>query len=155
YFAAKPGSILDRLMSSDTLARMPKTGVRWPTKDIEAEAKIACEAQALGEQGGPPIDEQFPPNLLTAYSGAASTDYDNSFINFVQLKGKVQVVFGDNWVRSSVDQFAANIGLFGGADFVTRYNEARTATSDFLLGLDKMAPDICDKAATGLSGPFV
>jgi hypothetical protein len=57
-------------------------------------------------------------------------------------------------VRNGTDEFQANIGLFGGVDFTTHFVEARTATPEFLLGLDVMAPDVCAKAATGAVGPF-
>ncbi|MBL8955200.1 MAG: hypothetical protein JNK82_30765, partial [Myxococcaceae bacterium] len=89
------------------------------------------------------------------YAGPAHTGYENSFINMVQLQGRVKQVFADDWVRGGVNQYSANIGLFGGVDFTTRFNEARAATSEFLLGLDKLAPDVCAQAVTAKTGPFV
>ncbi len=155
YFDEKPGSLVDRLTTTDKLARMPKDGKLWPKADVEAVAQVACMVKAYAMQGGTPPDEQFPPNLLSAYTGPAATGYDNSFINMVQLQGRVKEVFADDWVRGGVNQFNANIGLFGGVDFSTRYNEARAATSEFLLGLDKLAPDVCARAVAMKTGPFV
>lgn len=154
YFDDKPGSLLDRLTTTDKLARMPKDGKLWPKADVEAVARVQCMVKAYAGQGGTPPDEQFPMNLLTPYAGPAITTYDNSFINMVQLQGKVKAVFNDDWVRGGTNQYQANIGLFGGVDFTTRYNEARVATSEFLLGLDKLAPDVCAQAATARTGPF-
>ena len=52
----------------------------------------------------------------------------------MQLKGKVAAVFGDAWVRGGADQFQANIGLLGGADFTSHFVEARVATPRFPPG---------------------
>jgi hypothetical protein len=154
FFDDKPGTLVDRLTTTDALARMPKDGKAWPKADIEAVARIACEVKAYAMQGGTAVDEQFPPNLLTPFTGTKPTDYENTFINMVQLQGRVKAVFADDWVRGGTNQYLANIGLFGGADFVTRFNEVRTATSEFLLGLDKLAPDVCTQAVTAKTGPF-
>ena len=96
----------------------------------------------------------FPPLLLQPYAGPVIDVYDNTFLGYMQLKGKVTAVFGDAWVRGGVDQFQANIGLLGGADFTSHYVEARVATPDFLLALDSLSKDVCSAAVTGKSGPF-
>ena len=157
YFENKPGSLVDRLTSGDPMAKMPKGPVSWVKADIEAVAKIGCQLKAFEMSGGPAADEVFPPNLLAPYSGAASTIYDNTFVNFPQLKGKVKQVFNDDWIRGTpaVNNFTKNIGLFGGVDFVAQFVEARVATPEFLLGLDALAPDICGRAQTAKTGPFV
>ncbi len=80
--------------------------------------------------------------------------YDNPFLNFVQLKSKVKQQFNDTWVRGGVDKFAQHVGLFGGVDYVQYFIEARVATPDFLMGLDSLAPDVCQAAATHRTGPF-
>jgi hypothetical protein len=157
YFDDKPSTVLARIISTDPVAHMPNNGKWWPNADIEAAARIACQVKAYEQQGGVPIDEQFPPDLVAAYTGAPNTDYDNSFINFLQLKGKVKAVFADSWVRGpdgGTDQFEANISQFGGADYVTQYTEQSTVTADFLLGMDKLAPDVCTAAAQNKTGPF-
>ena len=98
--------------------------------------------------------EDFPAALLQPYTGPANTDYDDTFLDFPQLKAKVKAVFADDWVRNNVDQWAKNITLFGGVDFVSHYTEPRGATSDFLLGLDLLSKDVCGAASTAKSGPF-
>jgi hypothetical protein len=107
-----------------------------------------------GGGDGAPSDEQFPDTLLAPYSGPPSDVYDNTFVGYMQLKGKVAAIFGDAWVRGGVDQFEANIGLLGGADFVSHFVEARVATSDFLLVLDSLSKDVCSAAVAAGSGPF-
>lgn len=157
YFEAKPGSLVDRLATADPMAKMPKGLPTWSKEDIEAVAKIGCQLKAFETNGGPAADEVFPPNLLTPYTGPASTIYDNTFINYPQLKGRVKQVFNDDWVRGTpaVNNFTKNIGLFGGVDFVTHFVEARVATPEFLLGMDALAPDLCSRAQTAKTGPFV
>lgn len=152
FLQDQPGTMLDRLTTADPLAHMPRGGT-WTNEEVEATAAIVCKVKALDLQGGTPVDEQFPPNLLQPYVGDAGS-YDNTFINYTQLKSKVQSVFADDWVRGGTDKFAQNIGQFGGVDFVTKFTEARAATSEFLMGLDSLAPDICGQAATALTGPF-
>jgi hypothetical protein len=115
---------------------------------------VGCEVRAFEAGGGALADEQFPPELLSPYSGPPINSYDNPFLNFLQLKGKVKSVFNDEWVRGGVDQFERNIGLFGGVNFQTHFVEARAATPDFLLGMDALAPDLCTPAATNGTGPF-
>lgn len=153
YFLRKPGSILDRLITQDAAAQMPRSS-RWEKENIEALAHLACKVQAFEEQGGLLPDEEFPPNLLTPFTGTKPTTYENTFINSVQLEGRVKQVFNDDWVRGGVDKFAANLSSFGGVNFTTTFVEARVATPEFLLGLDLLAPDVCQQAATAKTGPF-
>jgi hypothetical protein len=152
FFQDQPGTVLDRLLATDPLSHMPRGGT-WTSAEIEAAATIVCQVKALDLQGGTPADEMFPPNLLQAYGGDAGS-YDNTFINYTQLKSKVISVFADDWVRAGTDRFAQNIGQFGGVDFVTRFTEARAATPEFMMGLDSLAPDLCGQAATARTGPF-
>ena len=107
-----------------------------------------------GGSTGPAADEQFPSSLLTPYAGPAIDVYDNTFVGYMQLKGKVAAIFNDGWVRGGTDRFQANIGLLGGADFVSHYVEARVATADFLLALDSLSKDVCSAAVAAKSGPF-
>jgi hypothetical protein len=153
-FNDDPGSLLARVTAADPRTRMPQGTRALPTAVIESLAKTACIVRAYEAQGGVAADEQFPPELLATYTGPANTDYDNAFLNFVQLRAKVKSVFHDDWVRGGVDQFDKNVGLLGGVDFRTHYVEARVATPDFLLGLDVLAPDVCTAAVTNGTGPF-
>lgn len=154
YFKNEPGSLLARVTSTEATARMPQGGTPLPKAVIQAIARTACMVQTYEASGGTAADEQFPPELLTNYTGPAITDYDNTFLNFVQLQSKVKAVFGETWVRNGENLFQKNIGLFGGVDFTSHFVEARVATPDFLLGLDVLAPDVCGAAATAASGPF-
>ena len=136
FFNDDEGSILARLTNTDARVRMPQAAPAWPDETVKAVAKVGCMIRAFEAGGGTAADEQFPPELLLPYGGPAISSYDNPFLNFVQLKSKVSSIFNDTWVRTGVDQFERNIGLFGGVNFTTHFVEARVATPDFLLGLD-------------------
>ena len=154
FFRDDPRSLLARLVSTDAASRMPRGAGAWDAADVIEVARIGCMARAYEANGGTPPDEQFPPDLLTPYTGAPSPNYDNTFINYAQLKNKVRAVFADDWVRGGEDRFEKNIGLFGGVNFTTHFVEARAATAEFLLGLDVLAPEVCRAAVTAHTGPF-
>ncbi len=154
FFADDQGSVLARLINVDDRVRMPQAAPAFSDATVQAVAKVACMLKAFEANGGTAADEQFPPELLLPYGGAAISSYDNPFLNFVQLKGKVKSIFNDDWVRTGADQYERNIGLFGGVNFTTHFVEARVATPDFLLGMDSLAPDVCGAAATAGTGPF-
>jgi hypothetical protein len=154
FFRDEPGSLLARVTNTDPVVRMPVGAPALPDATVQALAQVGCMVRTFEANGGPPADEQFPAELLMPYTGTPSTSYDNPFINYVQLKNKVQAVFNDDWVRTGTNQFERNIGLFGGVNFTTHFVEARVASPDFLLGLDVLAPDVCGAAATNGRGPF-
>lgn len=105
--------------------------------------------------GGDLPDEQFPPALLAPYTGPPIDYYDNTNVNYIQLKARINRVFADNGIGGNTETYLANkIALLGGADFVTHFSEARNITPDFLLALDGVAKDACARAATNKSGPF-
>ncbi|MDY7227816.1 carbohydrate-binding domain-containing protein [Hyalangium rubrum] len=155
YLRTSAGSLLSRLITTDESARMPRGQPSWNARELAALASLTCQLAAV-EARSPqtPPDEEFPPALLQPYSGPPVASYDNPFLNFVQLKGKVKLVFNDSWVRNNVDKFAQRVGLFGGVDYEQYFVEARVATPDFLLGLDELALDVCGAAATNRTGPF-
>jgi hypothetical protein len=105
--------------------------------------------------GGPLADEQFPPDLLNPYTGPPNTDYENTFISYLQLVARINELFADTGLGGGTDAyFASKIALLGGADFKTTFTEARVATSDFLVALDGVAKEACGRAATNKTGPF-
>ncbi len=102
-----------------------------------------------------PEDEQFPPDLRTPYTGPPIAYYDNTFVTYWQFKSRIASVFADTGIGGNTDTYlASKISLLGGADFVTHFSEARTATQDFLLALDAVAKDACARAGTNKTGPF-
>lgn len=155
FFRDDPRSLLARLVNPDAAARMPQGAGAWDKAALVEVARIGCMARAYEANGGTPPDEQFPPQLLEPYTGAPNPNYDNTFINYAQLKNKVNALFDDPWVRGGEDLFEKNIGLFGGVNFTTHFVEARAATAEFLLGLDVLAPDLCSAAVANHTGPFV
>lgn len=155
FLTTQPGSLVSRLVATDESVRMPRNQPSWSAKEIAAMASLTCQLAAV-EARSPqtPPDEEFPPALLQPYTGPAVATYDNPFLSYVQLKGKVKQVFNDDWVRGGVDKFAQTVGLFGGVDYVQYFVEARVASPDFLLGMDALAPDVCLQAARNKTGPF-
>jgi len=111
--------------------------------------------EALVIPGGELPDEQFPKELLEPYNGPPINEYDNTPIGYLQLKARVKRVFADEGIGGNTEAyFAEKLPLLGGADFVTRFAEARTVTPDFLLALDGVAKDACARAAANRTGPF-
>ncbi|WP_224361187.1 carbohydrate-binding domain-containing protein [Hyalangium versicolor] len=155
FLSTQPGSIVSRLVATDESARMPRGQPAWSAQEISAMASLTCQLAAV-EVRSPqtPPDEEFPPALLQAYTGPQVATYDNPFLGYVQLKGKVKQVFNDDWIRGGVDKFASHVGLFGGVDYEQYFVEARVASPDFLLGLDDLAADVCLQAARNKTGPF-
>ena len=133
---------------------MPPGGPAWTADEKAALQRVACDL-AEADTSAPAADEVFPPELELPWDGPAATDYDNAFLTYDQLRGRVDVVFDDAWVRDGVDRFSDNIALFGGVDFVTSFVPARQATPEFLAGLDLLAEDVCGRAAHDGTGPFV
>jgi hypothetical protein len=149
YLGRDAGSALARILDDS----MPQGGPAWSAAEKALLDDFTC-ALARADAAGPPLDEQFPPELELPYEGPAITDYDNAFLTYNQLRGRVLTVFDDAWVREGVDRFAESISLFGGVDFLTSFVAARQATPEFLAGLDLMAEDVCDRAVELQAGPF-
>ncbi len=157
-FRNAPSTIFDRLTSLSPDAGMPLAKAKWHPTDIRYVRDVVCKLTML-KLDAP--DEEFPRQLLLPYSppGDAGVLYENTFITYPQLQGKVSAVFNDDWKRSvdggTVDRFADNRGLLGGVDFSTYFNEPRVAKPEFLLALDSLAVDVCARAAQQKVGPFV
>ncbi len=154
FFDNKAGGLLARLKGADAASRMPLGAPAWSAAEIARVERVVCELAAMGGVGGDAPDEQFPAALNSPYTGPPSNVYDNTFLVYPQLRSKVKSVFNDDWVRDGVDRFAENIALLGGADFKKTFQEARSASPDFLLALNALSRDVCSAAATGGTGPF-
>ena len=146
-----PGSMVFRIEDNS----MPQGGPAWTRSEKDLLAQLACDLSAVDGGVDTPLDEQFPPELTLPYDGPAITDYDNTFLTFNQLRGRVSEVFHDEWVRLGVDEFSTNIALFGGVDFIATFVPGRAATPEFLAGLDILAQDVCQRAAADGTGPMV
>ncbi len=155
FLTPESGSLLSRLVTTDESARMPRGAAPWSAQEIARVAHLTCQLAAVeARQPMSRPDEEFPQALLEPYGGPAIATYDNPFLGYLQLKGKVKAVFNDDWVRGGVDRFSQNVGLFGGVDYQNHFVEARVATADFFLGLDDLSRDVCLTAATARTGPF-
>lgn len=155
FMKPESGSLLSRLVTPDESVRMPRGQPAWSKEEIANVARLTCQLAAVeARPSAAKADEEFPQALLQPYTGPSVATYDNPFIGFEQLKGKVKSVFNDAWVRNGEDRFAQNVGLFGGVDYKDHFVEARVATADFFLGLDDLSRDVCLVAATNKTGPF-
>jgi hypothetical protein len=156
YFSVQgPDSILARLETENTKKRMPKgrSVEPWTKGEIESFRVFLNEIQEVGLNSAH-NDESFPSVLLNPYAGEIPSADDNQFITYSQLKGKIQTIFEDHWIRAGKDLFKENVAFFNGADFKTRFNESNQATSSFLSGLDLMARDVGARAYRKRTGPF-
>ncbi len=151
----RPDSMLDRLEATNPKRRMPK-GKNAPVWSAEELAKLKNFASSVaGAEAGTTQDDVFPWELLAPYRGEIPEfEADTQFLTWTQLKGKVATLFEDNWVREGVDQFDANVALFGGADFRTRFSESSRATSGYLAALKILAKDLAERAYHLRRGPF-
>ena len=155
FLTPESGSLLSRLVTTDESTRMPRGQPSWSAQELAAVASLTCQLAAVEKrQPAARPDEEFPQALLEPYTGPAVATYDNPFLGYLQLKGKVKAVFNDDWMRGGVDRFAQNVGLFGGVDYKDHFVEARVATADFFLGLDELSRDVCLASATNGTGPF-
>lgn len=150
-----PDTLLARITSENSQKRMPKgkTAQPWPSNDIERLKAFLLDLNANAETGERP-DERFPASLLRAYQGKAPDTFDNQFIAYRQLRGKIKVIFDDDWVRDGKDLFQENLAMFGGADFKERFNESTQPSSTFLTALETLAKDIASQADARKAGPF-
>ncbi|MBU6399730.1 MAG: hypothetical protein KGS61_05380 [Verrucomicrobia bacterium] len=155
YFAASgPDSLLGRLSTTHPKRRMPKNGKPWTPAEIKRLRDFVADLNQQVKTAARP-DEQFPSALLTPYHGPVSSALDNQFISYTQLRGKIRTIFHDDGVRNGHDLFEENIGLFGGADFTTRFNESTKASATFLSGVALIAREVATRAYTRKTGPFV
>lgn len=149
-------SLIERITTSDKAIKMPPTGLTpWTPAEIASLTAFAEEVQKRRQVGGVKPDEAFPFHLQSAYTGAPHVGGpDNTFLSFRQLRGKIQSIFNDDWRREDRDLFIENLHLFGGADFVRRYDETTKASPTFLTGVEMMARDVASRSYLSRTGPF-
>ena len=103
--------------SENPKKRMPKGKIAapWSSEDIERLKSFLGDLNSNRETGAR-SDERFPASLLRPYKGPAPDTFDNQFITYRQLRGKIKVIFNDEWIRDGKDLFQENVAMFGGAD---------------------------------------
>ena len=153
-----PSSLLARISSTDPGQRMPPTGMpAWSEADKTRlrEFMGALAQTAAPDSGRMRPDEQFPPALLLPYSGPRRVSgQDNTFLSYYQLRHKIATLFGDDWRRGDRDQYLENLAQFGGADFITRFDESTRPTPSYLSAVGELAADASSRAYLDRSGPF-
>lgn len=155
YLKAKGvDTLLTRVTTIHADKRMPKDSEQWSEPDIQELKLFLDSVQKASEETGQPTDEQFPRSLLSEYKGEEAVGSENQFLTFRQLKGKIRVIFEDDWVRGNRDLFSENLAMLGGADFKTRFNESSQPSASFLTGLEMLARDVSNKAYEQKTGPF-
>jgi hypothetical protein len=147
-------TLLSRVSTEHAAKRMPKDAAGWSEEEIKRLKNFARSLKKSEVEGGVAADEQFPRSLLSPYRGPTLPATENQFLSYRQLKGKIKVLFGDDWVRDDRDLFAENVALFGGADFKTRYNESSQPSASFLSGMEMLSRDVANRAFERRAGPF-
>ena len=149
--------LVERIGTTDKNILMPPPSFGKLTRaQVATLTKFAedLESKRKATKGAAP-DEAFPAHLQLAFSGKRLPEgMDNTFLTYAQLKGKVKTIFGDDWVRGDRDMFVENAALFGGADFIKRFDESAKASPSYFTGLDLMARDVASQAYLAHSGPF-
>jgi hypothetical protein len=151
-----------RVTTTDQAIVMPPPGMgEMKRSEALLFEKFAEDVAAKRALSGTKADEEFPAHLRLAFNGKKSAaGLDNTFITFRQLRGKIKTIFGDDWKRgdgsdgSERDLFVENVHLFGGADFIKRFDESSKAAPTFLTGVDLMGRDVASRAYLTRTGPF-
>ncbi len=149
-------SIIGRITTTDKTLKMPPAGMtQWTAAEVALLTAFAEDVQEKRQVGAAKPDEVFPIHLLSRYTGEPSVNAaDNTFLSYRQLRGKIQAIFGDDWRRDDRDLFIENLHLFGGADFVRRFDETTKASPTFLTGVEMLGRDVASRAYLTRSGPF-
>ena len=149
-------SIVYRVTTSDKNIIMPPQGMhKLSVAQITAFDHFGEAVRAQLAASGKKPDEQFPPYLALPFTGAKKPTFDNTFLTFRQLRGKTFAIFGDDGEREDRNLFVENAHLFGGADFVKRFDETSKASPTFLSGVELVARELASKAYLNQTGPFV
>jgi hypothetical protein len=155
-------SVVARITTTDDQIVMPPVSMgKLPQNIKSAFEQFAEEVASRQKASGIKSDEIFPAHLELPYTGAkAASGLDNTFVTFRQLRGKVKQIFGDDWVRgdsqsgADTNKFIENAYLFGGADFIKRFDESAKASPTYFSGIDLLSRDIAGKAYLSHAGPF-
>lgn len=150
-----PDTMLGRLTASNEKRRMPKgkKAQSWSEDEVETLRQFVLSLSHPSDSGTP-VDERFPSALMRPYKGSIPDALDNQFLSYTQLRGKIQMIFKDDWHRNGKDLFAENVAFFGGADFKMRFNETTQPSASFLTTLDLMVKDVGARAFGRKEGPF-
>lgn len=153
---ANRASVVERITTTDKNIKMPPVGMKqWTPQEAALLTAFAEDVQKKRTASVGKPDEMFPFHLLNRYTGKRPAEgLDNTFLSYRQLKAKVLAIFGDDWRRDDRDLFLENLHLFGGADFVRRFDETTKASPTFLTGVEMMARDVASRAYLSRSGPF-
>ncbi|GAB4459951.1 MAG: hypothetical protein OHK0029_23180 [Armatimonadaceae bacterium] len=150
-------SAVFRMTTTDKAIVMPPPSMgELPRAQVALLEKFSEEiaARRAASKGAKP-DEVFPAYLELPYTGSKpAPGLDNTFITYTQLRGKVKTIFNDDWKREDRDLFVENVHLFGGADFMQRFDESSKATPTFLTGMDLLSRDVASRAYLAKTGPF-
>lgn len=159
------GGFLEPESSSGLLARVaapapaqrmpPPPAAPWSDSEVAVLRGFTTDLYAILHASDARLDEQFPPELREPFTGKpAPSAPDNTFLSYTQLRGKIRVLFGEEWQRAERDLFAENLAQFGGADFQRRFDESTRASASYLAALDALARDVASRAYLTRSGPF-
>lgn len=154
---ANHASVVHRVTTTEKNIIMPPASMGTLPRDVVAKfEKFSEDLNNRRAGSGVKPDELFPAYLELPYTGKKPTPgLDNTFLTFRQLRGKVKSIFNDDWMREDRDLWNENVHLFGGADFIKRFDETSKAAPTFLTAVDIMGRDVASRAYLAHTGPFV
>jgi hypothetical protein len=137
-----------------------------------AIALIATGCTGLVDGSGPGSGEEgsgsgsgsdvIPENELEGAGGRDLTEYwpnisvpfgeNTKMLIFEQIRTEVMRATGRSWLVSGVDQWEANRGVLGGADYVRSFMDDRTPSQQKLVTIRKMAFTVCGDVVTAEAG---
>jgi hypothetical protein len=149
-----PDTLLGRLKNAHADRHMPKDAEPWNRKQLRQLERFLERVSQQEISSGIAADERFPRSLLMAATATGSSSPPTQFLSYRQLRGKIQTIFEDDWVRGDRDLFAENVAALGGADFKTRFNESTEPSASYLSALEVLSRDVASRAYRQQLGPF-
>jgi len=126
------------LISSDD----PSDGPDGPDNP---DAPTEPEDDRLEGAGGRDLTEHWP-TIEVPYS------QNTKMLSFAQMQNEVQRATGRSWVVDGQDQWEANRGVFGGADYIETWSVDRQPSQQKLVTWRKMAFTVCGAAVAADAG---
>ena len=141
-----PMSIPGRVANPHAELRMPQAG-SLSSDEIERivsfSKDLAADLRNDRADGTAPPDERFPDSLLLPYDGPERDEQVHRRMSYYQLRRSIATLFGPRWLASSgSDPFKNKANAFGGADFRSSFETARTVSANYLAAIQQTAREV-------------
>ncbi len=121
-----------------------------PDNNADGDAGVDAEPDAMPDDpltgaGGRDLTEFWP---------AISIPYGENtrMMTYEQVKNEVLRATGRSWIVASVDQWAPNRSVLGGADYVRTFSDDRSPNQQKIVTLRRMAFSVCGDVVTAEAG---